>query len=244
MIGRRQMLSKFKYRSYEAELMDDFSIVGAELDGTLAELRWINSYLGGLSATLAFLAPALLENPTRSYRILDLGTGSADIPQGIVRWARKHHIDVEIVATDINPYTCAYARRRVADFPEIQVVAANVFNLPFANGSFDYVHAAMFLHHFTQQECVEILKMMYEKATCGVIINDLHRHPFAYYSIKFLTRLLSKSRLVKNDGPLSVRRSFCPTEIDELKRLSGIELQYRWRWAFRWLITAKVKHET
>ncbi len=240
LIMRCPMLAKFKQRSYEAELMDDFSLVGPELDQTLMELRLVNGYLGGLSATLAALAPELQRDPTRSYRILDLGTGSADIPEGIVRWARKQGIHVELIATDINPYTYAYARCCVEDFPEIEVVAADVFHLPFADGAFDYTHAAMFTHHFTQEECAAILKIMYAKATRGMIINDLHRHAFAYYSIKFLTRLFSKSHLVQNDAPLSVLRSFRPADIEELKRKSGIELQYQWRWAFRWLITADV----
>jgi len=164
------MLSKFKHRSYDAELMDDFSIGGEELDQTLAELRLVNRYLGGLSATLAALAPELRKNLARSYRILDIGTGSADIPEGIARWARTHHIQVEIIAMDINPYTCAYARHRVADFPEIKVVAADVFHLPFPDGAFDYTHAAMTLHHFTQEECVELLKIMHAKATHGLIV--------------------------------------------------------------------------
>ena len=231
------MLSKFKQRSYEAELLDDLSIIGAELEQTLAEMRLVNSYLGGLNATLAALGPELQKHPEQTYRILDIGAGSADIPTGIVRWARKHQVQVEIIATDINSYTCGYARRCVADFPEIQVVVADVFNLPFADSSFDFTHAAMFTHHFTQEECAEILKIMYAKATRGLIVNDLHRHTFAYYSIKCLTRLFSKSRLVHNDAPLSVLRSFRPDDIEMLKHISGIELQYRWRWAFRWLIT-------
>ena len=234
------MLSKFSRRSYEAELMDDVSIVGAELDRTLAELRLVNGYLGGLSAALTVLAPELRKHPERTHRILDIGTGSADIPEGIVRWARKRGIRVEIVATDFNPYTCRYAGRCVADFSEINVVVADVFNLPFADRSFDYVHAGMFTHHFTQEECIEILKIMEAKATRGLIVNDLHRHPLAYYSIKFLTRLFSKSRLVRNDGPLSVLRSFRSSDIEELKLKSGLSLNYRWRWAFRWLITADV----
>ena len=232
------MLSRFRQRSHETELMDDFSIVGAELERTLDELRLVNVYLGGLSAVLAVLGPELVKNPEHVYRILDIGSGSADIPQGIVRWARRRGIEVEIIATDINTYTCDYARRCVADFPEIKIVMADVFNLPFADDSFDYVHAAMFTHHFTQDECAEILKIMAALATRGLIVNDLHRHPLAYYSIKLLTRLFSRSRLVRNDGPLSVLRSFRPADIEELKRKSGLSLDYRWRWAFRWLITA------
>jgi SAM-dependent methyltransferase len=236
------MFSQFKRRSHEPELLDDLSIVGSELDRTLVELRRVNKYLGGASATLAALTPMMLKRQAKSYRLLDIGAGSGDLPASIVRWARKRGIDVHIVAADINPYTCAHARRYLADFPEIEVVVADVFHLPFADRTFDYVHSAMFTHHFVQEECVEIVKIMHAKARRGLIINDLHRHPAAYYSIKLLTRLFSRSRLVKNDAPVSVLRSFRPADVEELKHKSGVPLQYRWRWAFRWVITAEIEN--
>ena len=96
----------------------------------------------------------------------------------------------------------------------------------------------MFTHHFTQEQCTDIVRIMYAKSRCALIINDLDRHPLAYHSIKLLTRLISRSRLVRHDAPLSVLRSFKPLDIEGIKRESGIDLRYRWRWAFRWLITA------
>ena len=219
--------------------MDDLSIVGPELEQTLAELRVVNRYLGGLSSTLAAFVPILKQNPHRMWRILDVGSGSADIPEGIVLWARKHGIRVQVIAIDIQPHTCRYAKHRTSNYPEIEVVTADVFDLPFRDNAFDVTHSAMFTHHFTQEQCVEIMKIMYAKARRALIINDLHRHALAYYSIKFLTRLLSKSRLVRNDGPLSVLRAFKRPDIEAIKRQSGVDLKYRWRWAFRWLITAE-----
>jgi hypothetical protein len=81
---------------------------------------------------------------------------------------------------------------------------------------------------------------MSKNAALGFFINDLHRHAFAYYSIRALTRLFSKSYLVKNDAPLSVLRGFKKKEFISLLNQAGIpNYTIRWRWAFRWLIIVR-----
>jgi hypothetical protein len=104
------------------------------------------------------------------------------------------------------------------------------------------IFSALFCHHFTDEELVIMLKWLRSNSTVGFFINDLHRHPLAYYSIKILTRLFSRSYLVKNDAPLSVLRGFTKKEWKRL--LDNAEIMHytiKWRWAFRWLIT--VKHD-
>jgi hypothetical protein len=79
---------------------------------------------------------------------------------------------------------------------------------------------------------------MQQNSQLGFFINDLHRHWMAYYSIKLLTRLFSKSYLVKNDAPLSVHRGFKKKEWNAIFTEAGIRnFSCKWRWAFRWLIT-------
>ena len=74
----------------------------------------------------------------------------------------------------------------------------------------------------------------------GFFINDLHRHPFAYYSIRILTSLFSKSYLVKNDAPLSVLRGFKKKELSALLDKAGISnYTIQWKWAFRWLVIVR-----
>ena len=85
---------------------------------------------------------------------------------------------------------------------------------------------------------------MKQRSAVGFFINDLHRHPFAYYSIKWLTKLFSKSYLVKNDAPLSVLRGFKKKELEMFnfqcsppdRRAGILNARLKWKWAFRWLL--------
>jgi hypothetical protein len=106
-------MPSFKTRTNEDELMDDFSITDSRLTTALDQLRWVNQFLGGYSAPMEILKPLLLAPHTKPIRILDLGTGIADFPEFIVRWAAKQSPTpaVEIVAVDANPVTVAYAQR-------------------------------------------------------------------------------------------------------------------------------------
>jgi hypothetical protein len=87
---------------------------------------------------------------------------------------------------------------------------------------------------------VLLLKAMKEKARLGIVINDLHRHRLAYYSIKWLTTLFSRSSMVKNDAPLSVLRSFSKADWERILDGAGIErYRIRWFWAFRWQVIVR-----
>jgi len=78
---------------------------------------------------------------------------------------------------------------------------------------------------------------MNELANKAIVINDLHRHWFAYYSIKMLTKLFSKTYIVKHDGPLSVARALTKSEWEQVLNEAGVtNYSITWRWAFRWLI--------
>ena len=81
---------------------------------------------------------------------------------------------------------------------------------------------------------------MKQKSSTGFFINDLQRHPFAYYSIKWITKLFSRSYLVKNDAPLSVARGFTKKEWKKIFNSAGINnFSIKWKWAFRYLITCR-----
>ena len=96
---------------------------------------------------------------------------------------------------------------------------------------------SLFCHHFTDDELVTLLRQWRAQAQVAVIINDLHRHWLAYHSIKWLTRLLGGSYLVRHDAPLSVARAFRRKDWVALLARAGItRYELRWRWAFRWQV--------
>jgi hypothetical protein len=91
---------------------------------------------------------------------------------------------------------------------------------------------------------IHILKWMKQNSRIGFFINDLHRHSLAYHSIRLLTRLFSKSYLVKNDAPISVTRGFKKNELENFLINAGIaDYTIQWKWAFRWLVTSTNKRK-
>ena len=120
---------------------------------------------------------------------------------------------------------------------KIKVEVADALALPYADQEFDVAIAAMFLHHFAHENAVQIVRSMQRISKHGILINDLHRHPFAYYGIYALTRLLPAVQMVRNDAPLSVLRGFKSSELKSIAESAGlINFSLKWRYAFRWVL--------
>jgi predicted nicotinamide N-methyase len=113
----------------------------------------------------------------------------------------------------------------------------NVFSREFQDQKFDIVLATLFMHHFTEEQLVTLFSNL-KRQTTTIVINDIHRHPLAYYSIKLLTRSFSQSAMVKFDAPLSVLKAFTKSELKKILQRAGIEdFCLKWKWAFRWQLT-------
>lgn len=232
-------MTDFRQRSRMPEYMDDATVVGDDVLAALTEIEYVNRFLGGTRATLHALKPYLPDARRGALTLLDIGTGAADIPIAIVQWARSHALDIHLVAVDFNPSICALARHNTMAYPEITIQEADIFALPFDPEAFDIVHSAMFLHHFPQAKAADILRIMYACCRQAVIINDLHRHPLAFYSITWLAHLFSRSPMFQHDAPVSVLRGFKQPDWEELGRLSGIgHLRIKRRWPYRFVVTA------
>lgn len=223
-------------------MMDDFSIDDERLIRALEELRWVNRWLGGYAATQSVLAPLLKQRGTP--RVIDLGTGGADYPEYLVRRAARHDGPVEVVAVDANPHTVAYAQasldRRLpaALRAQVEVVCADALDLPYEDDAFDVAVAALFLHHFSRDKGVALIREMDRVARRGLIVNDLHRHPVAYYGIRALGTLTGASTMFRHDGPLSVLRGFHRAELEALAEAAGlVRPRVSWHWAFRWVLS-------
>jgi 2-polyprenyl-3-methyl-5-hydroxy-6-metoxy-1,4-benzoquinol methylase len=232
----------FRQRSTAPEHMDHATVDGDEMVITLNEIAYVNRFLGGINATRAALRRLLPTGNPQSLSLLDVGTGSADIPIALVHWARRRGIALNVTAVDFNPAICEVARQRTAAYTEITIREADVFTLT-GTGVFDVVHGAMFLHHFPQPQAAALLRIMYSLCRHGIIVNDLHRHPLAYYSTTWLGRLLSFSPMFQHDGPISVLRGFQRAELEALGKISGLaHVEITWRWPFRYVMTARKSH--
>ncbi len=229
-------------RATAAELIDDpTNITAPEMEQVLRELELVNRWLGGTSSSLKAVALALYRWSGRApIRITDIGTGSADIPLALAGWCRRRNLPVQIVAIDSSPAVCLLAHHHVKDSPEICVVQGDVFRLPLSSKSTDLILCSAFLHHFSDRQLTEMVSRLRECATTAIVINDLQRHRVAYWSIRLLTRLFSRSPAVRHDGPLSVRKGFHRQELVDLLESAGCRnFEIRWRWAFRWMVVVR-----
>jgi 2-polyprenyl-3-methyl-5-hydroxy-6-metoxy-1,4-benzoquinol methylase len=223
-------------RSSELEIMDDFNYDQADLILTLKELKTINQWLGGNNVTLNALDKVIGMNPKKKeWIIADLGCGGGDMMVEMAKWARKNRIKASFVGIDANQEIIRYAQKNTAAFPEISYECANVFDEKWLATAPDIVTATLFTHHLDENSLILLLKHLKKNGGGHLIVNDLHRHRLAYWSILLLTSLFSRSPMVKNDGPLSVLRAFSRNDwLKTLKKSSIEHFTIKWFWAFRW----------
>ena len=225
----------FKERSRQSELLDEAGIPADALHKNLYELSVINRWLGGHEAT-RFALNKIITDKKRLWRILDFGCGGGDSLRFIARWATKNGIKVELHGVDLLPEAIAYARSQPSELP-IHYHCAD-FN-DFSESGFDIAFSSLFCHHLYDEDLTNLLNAKINSAEYA-FVNDLHRHPLAYWSIKVLTGLFSRSYLVKNDAPVSVCRAFKRSDWHEiLKSVNANTIGVHWRWAFRWVVIVK-----
>lgn len=216
--------------------MDDLNFHDKVVFQTLRELDFINQWLGGNAVTLNAIEKVWTEIPKeQSISIADLGCGSGEMLRLIARKASHQNKNIRLTGIDANPHIVEYAKNHSDNFTHVKFEALNIFSNEFRSLNFDVVIATLFLHHFSDEELINFFSSLKKQARIGIIVNDIHRHPFAYYSIKWLTYLFSKSSMVKFDAPLSVLRSFTRSELKSILEKAGIKnYELKWKWAFRW----------
>ena len=228
------MTSRFVSRSTGIEIMDDLNCSGEVVNQTLRELEFINRTLGGNAVTLDGVKQLLAKPKIQTTHILDLGCGGGDMLKLL---QRKLPEGSTFKGIDANPNIVQYAVTQNRGVPYISFAAVDILTDEFKLESCDVAVATLFFHHFTDAQLVDILSNLHKQVKIGIVINDLHRHPLAYYSIKLLTQLFSRSSMVKFDAPLSVLRGFKKKELINILDRAGIKKYIiRWKWAFRWQI--------
>jgi SAM-dependent methyltransferase len=214
-----------------AERMDEPDLEASELFQALETLARINRCFGGTQIVLRHL-PWLCDGLSAPIRLLDVGTGYADIPRAIVRWAHRRGRSVAIVALERHPATAAAAARASTGYPEIRLLRGNALDLPFPPQSFDVVLASQILHHMEAAESVRLLGELWRVARRGVLVHDLRRGRWPYAVTWASLHALSRSRVIRHDGPVSIRRGFTPAELGDLAGAAGWQAPRVMRHAF------------
>ena len=203
-------------RSAELEMMDLPGQPPELLIDDLRNLRLINRYLGCYRNIERALARLIDPKTTRRFSLLDVGTGSADIPALIARWAQRRQVAARISALDRETVTVEQAAVQTRGYREISLLRGDAMNLPFRAASFDYVLASQLLHHFSDEQIIAAIRAWARLARRAVIVNDLVRHPLAYHGIRLLAKSFTRNEMTRMDGPRSVARA---CTVDEWRAL-------------------------
>jgi SAM-dependent methyltransferase len=230
---------RFARRTHEAEAMDAPGVSWEDFSGSLDEIRLVNRFLGGARAAGLALDALFAPDFPSEIRLLDLGTGAADIPLALQEWARRRRLRLHVTALDLSAHALRYARRLKGGAENLSLLRGDALRAPFRPGSFDVVTAAMFLHHFPREKAAEMISAMWALARRGIAVNDLYRGRVPYHTIRMLTALFSKNALVREDAPASVLNGFREGDARELASLAGIPLRCRRFFPYRLVMWAK-----
>lgn len=227
-------MPNFNHRSIEIEIMDDFELPNTQIDPVLRELQTINKLLGGFSVFYNAFKKIKLQN---GDTISDWGCGGGDSLQVLANYFKNQNLSLNYIGIDATPAAVQFAQQAQQQHKNISFMLADVLKTNFKPSQFDVVISSLFTHHFDDDNWILLLQKMVYASKKAVVVNDLHRHWFAYYSIGWLTQLFSKSPMVKHDSKLSVLRSFTHKELVVLLQKAGIyNFTIKWMWAFRWQI--------
>ena len=230
-----------KYRTQEAEIMDDFSLHGRELRAALDQIARINQLLGGNKVTLHGIKEVLKKaNTSKPIVIADIGCGNGDMLRMLADYGLKSNFNFKLIGIDANAFTVNYAKTLSNDYPNIEYVCLDIFSEEFSTIKYDIVLCTLTLHHFTNEQILNIISIFNSNAGIGIVVNDLHRSKLAYRLFKLICILFNLSKMSREDGLVSILRGFRKNELEEFsKKLNFKNYTISWKWAFRyqWIIT-------
>ncbi len=209
---------KRQFEAAEPELMDRADASPADLEAALESLRRLNRYFGSHRIVEQFLRRWMKQGDR--LRVLDLATGSADIPRLVAEHARRVGAEVQIEAVDFQPATIETARLLSSGYPEIICTCADVLSFS-APEPFDIVICSLALHHFSDEDAVRLLRRCRDLSRAFVLISDLRRGVLAAAGVYLLTALIFRDRMTREDGRASARRAFSLQELKALARRAG-----------------------
>lgn len=228
-------------RAPAPELMDQPEISSAALAHALADLRAVNRWFGGSRTALRVLLPELRKVTDEPVSVLDVGTGSGDIPRDLVSASRREGRSLRVVATDLHPETVAIAAARLRDAPAIEVRQADGLALPFADAAFDIAMCHTALHHFEDDQALRLIRELSRCARHAVVVTDLVRGRLPLAVVGLLSRSLWRRHpITRHDSVVSIRAAFTPGEAARLAYEAGLqEVRVRRHPFFRFSLVAR-----
>lgn len=234
------MFEQFAKRSSELEHLDKGDYTPEEYEGCIVELQRVNRWLGDASALRASLLTDIERSRLTNFSVLDVGAGSGELLRVVGRWAQETKRTARLTGLELNARSAKAIIQDSAGISGITAVRGDALSLPFDDDEFDYAICSLFTHHFPNEQVVRILEELGRVARRRIFVIDLHRHPVAYYFYTTIGRLLFYNRLIREDGALSILRSFKPDELRDLAARAALkEVRVDRHFPYRLVLTAR-----
>jgi len=201
----------------QPELLDMGDGSLEDVHKSLRDLERINRYLGGVAAITAHLYPRL-QREHGTINLVDIGTGSAETPRVITRWAARRGMSLHLYALDFSARHLDLAPQSA----HVHLIQGDALNLPFAPDSVDYYLSSLFIHHLPPDNVIALLRDTYARARRGIIMSDLVRGTLPLLGFKLIQPVFARSYITRYDGEVSVKRAYTPSELRDMAHQAGI----------------------
>jgi ubiquinone/menaquinone biosynthesis C-methylase UbiE len=238
-------LPDFSTRILRPELLDGGQLPDEEARKSLLDLRRVNRRLGARKMVLESLAREVSRHGLSEYSLLDIASGSGDLPLAVIEWARKHGLSARVFALEYQHRHLSLFRRELLASSRIHPLCADAFHAPLPDGKFDFVTCCHFLHHLTEEDAARLLASMARLARRSVIVSDLERQALPYYFFLLFGRLITRSYVSRIDGRNSIAQSFRKPELESIAHAAGLsEYKVERRWPFHLLLVGNAQTDS
>jgi len=223
--------------------MDAPDVATDVLAACLTDLAKVNTVTLARPPTLRWLRRATAGLPRgASFSLLDVGYGQGDMLRAICRWAQKAGLRPRLVGVDLSPASALAARAATDPALPIDYRVGDIFDLAL-DAPPDFVVSSLVAHHMTPDLLIRFIAWMEAESRRGWFINDLHRHPVAFYGFQALSVAAAWHPFVRHDGPISVARAFIHKDWSQMLQGAGLDkaaVEIAWRFPFR-LCVGRIK---
>ena len=217
------MFERFRQRSYELEHLDKGDYTPEEYEGCIVELQRVNRWLGDTKALRNSLLKEIAAAEVQAFSVLDVGAGSGELLRVMAQWANETNRGARLVGLELNERSAKEIVEGSQQYPQISSVRGDAFRVPFRDQQFEYVTCSLFTHHFRDPQVVDLLQEMARVARRKIFVIDLHRNIVAYTFFTTIAKLFLHNRLIREDGALSILRSFTPNEFRTLGKTAELK---------------------
>ncbi|WP_316845679.1 methyltransferase domain-containing protein [Pedobacter psychrodurus] len=228
------------YRSTAPEIMDDFAMEGEILRDALDKIASINQLLGGNKVTLDGIKSLIDSKPKQEViRITDIGCGNGDMLRTLADYAKSQGLHFILKGIDANSFTIKHAESLSTSYPNISYSCSDIFQDLNKDEPCDIMLCTLTLHHFKDEEIIDLLENIKKSAKMGIVINDLQRSALAYRLFQALCYVFRLNDMSREDGLVSILRGFKRADLIKYsKQLNLKSGSIKWKWAFRyqWII--------